>query len=277
MTSLLTQPSLWNWSSPVWFAVAAIGAVAIWSRRGRLGLRDGLWAAAALVLAAAFVSPIGTLANGYLFSVHIVQHSLLLLVVPLLAILGIAREAFAKTFDRPWLVLVARPLRYPQLGWICGMGMMWFWHMPSMCSVATQSDAVGLIRSVSFLAAGLAFWWPIFAPIERHRLEPLTAIVYLFSACLGCTLLGIYIAFTPASVCPAFASSEGSIAALAALYRAGWTPALDQQLGGLLMWVPPCSLYVGTILAVLCRWYSEGEFAKDSRVPEAPRLPEVSA
>ncbi len=153
-------------------------------------------------------------------------------------------------------------LSIPLVGWICGIGAMWFWHVPSFCSAATESHALGIVRSATFLLAGLAFWWPVYAPIDRLRLRPLNAVVYLFSACLGCTLLGIYITFTTISVCPAFANPADRVGILTMLYQAGLTPAADQQLGGLLMWVPPCSLYVCAIISVLCRWYAEDDAAQ---------------
>jgi putative membrane protein len=72
---------------------------------------------------------------------------------------------------------------------------------------------------------------------------------------LGCTLLGIYITFTTVSVCPAFVSPVDRLGVMNALHSAGFTPTLDQHLGGLLMWVPPCTLYVSAIISLLCRWY----------------------
>jgi cytochrome c oxidase assembly factor CtaG len=84
-------------------------------------------------------------------------------------------------------------------------------------------------------------------------------MVYLFSACLGCTLLGIFITFAPLSICPVFASPIDRLGILDALYRVGFTPGIDQHLGGLLMWVPPCFLYVGAIISLLARWYAEAE------------------
>jgi hypothetical protein len=68
-------------------------------------------------------------------------------------------------------------------------------------------------------------------------------------------LLGIYITFTTISVCPAFANPADRIGIVNRLYNAGFTPSVDQQLGGLLMWVPPCLMYVVAIMGLLSRWY----------------------
>ena len=254
MTSLLTDSAVWNWSSPIWLAVVALISVYLWIVRGRASARSCWFAAAMVILTLAFVSPVGVLSDGYLFSAHMVQHLLLLLVVPLSLLLSLPAETTRGGIDRHvrWL----RWLSIPFVGWTCGIGAMWFWHVPSLCSAATESYALGMIRSTTFLLAGLAFWWPVYAPTERLRLQPMSAVVYLFSACLGCTLLGIYITFTTVSVCPAFANPADRVAIVTKLYQMGMTPGVDQQLGGLLMWVPPCSLYVCAIISILHRWYT---------------------
>ncbi len=256
MKQLVTNEALWNWGSPAWiFAVAMLG-VYIWACRGSLSVRALWMVAASAITVLAFVSPIGVLADGYLFSAHMIQHLLLLLAIPLCIWMAIPAGRFDSV--KPWKPLraIGRALSYPFVPWLCGLGAMWFWHVPSLCSAATESPSLGMVRTVSFLAAGLAFWWPIFSPRSEARLPPLESVVYLFSACLGCTLLGIYITFATLSVCPAFANPADRIQIVSMLYDLGLTPAADQQLGGLLMWVPPCSVYVCVIVSVMCRWYS---------------------
>jgi len=247
---------LWNWASPVWLAAAALLTTYVLAVRGASRSRLTALGIGLTLLVLAFVSPIGVLADGYLFTAHMIQHLLLLLVVPLCFLLALPKERVSAWFNDRRLDVVGRLMSVPLLTWICGVGAMWFWHVPSFCSAATESFWIGAVRDLSFLAAGTAFWWPIYAPAERYRLEPLTGVLYLFSACLGCTLLGIYITFTTISVCPAFAHPTGRFAIMTMLYDAGMTPAIDQHIGGLFMWVPPCTLYVSAIISLLCRWYS---------------------
>lgn len=260
MMPLLTDATYWNWLSPVWLVVLTLAGGYAWICRGRYSARALWFGAAMAILAAAFVSPVGVLAQGYLFSAHMVQHLLLLLVVPLLVMLGLptaSLDAGSNWLRSKFATIV------PLFGWAAGLGAMWFWHVPSLCSAATESPTLGVLRSSTFLLAGTAFWLPIYAPAKQLRLPPLTSIAYLFSACLGCTLLGIYITFTSISVCPAFVDSAGGMGLHAALAGAGLTPGVDQQLGGLLMWVPPCSLYVCAIISLLCRWYTAEKFGPE--------------
>jgi putative membrane protein len=267
----MNSAELWYWTSPVWIvaAVLFLGYLSIvrGSTRGQLAVfLFGL-----LVLAMAFVSPVGVLSDGYLFSAHMVQHLALLLVVPLCVLLSLPKQRAAEWFRHPQLDRIGRLLATASIGWICGVGAMWFWHVPALCSAATQRSTLGVLRDASLLMAGIAFWWPIYAPVDRYRLHPLNGIAYLFSACLGCTLLGIYITFSPISVCPAFAHPVDRLGIINALYDAGLTPEVDQRLGGLMMWVPPCVLYVGSIISLLCRWYSttgdESHFLSDATTP----------
>jgi cytochrome c oxidase assembly factor CtaG len=252
----MSNLALWNWVSPVWLVAAAILAAYFVCFRGTARKQIVLLFGGLALLVLAFVSPIGVLAAGYLFSAHMVQHLLLLLVIPLLFLLSLPSDRVSPWFDRPVLDRLGQWLAIPVVGWVCGVGAMWLWHLPSLCSVSTQSALLGGLRDSSFVTAGLMFWWPIYAPVGRYRVQPLSGIAYLFSACLGCTLLGIYITFTTITVCPAFANPVDRLGILSRLYDAGLTPGVDQHLGGLLMWVPPCMLYVSASISLLCRWYA---------------------
>lgn len=150
---------------------------------------------------------------------------------------------------------------------------MWLWHEPSLCSAATSNSAVRVLQVVSLLCMGTLFWWPILGPNTSRRLSTLAGVVYLFTACLGCTVLGIIITFSPVSVCPVFMQPHHNHR-LMSLIQDQWgiTPALDQQIGGLMMWVPACGIYVVSIVALLTRWYygSEPQLAESNAAQPSP-------
>ena len=274
MTELVFHESLWHESSLVWLAVLPAIALTLWFRPHG-ATRWAFRLAAIFVLLLAYISPIGPLANGYLFSAHMVQHLLLLLVIPLFWMLSLSPESITAAMQRPTIAWLAQKFGHPMIGWCGGLGAMWFWHIPALCNAATLYDGIGLMRDASFLLTGLAFWWPIFSPVKSCRLDPLLGVVYLFSACTGCTLLGIYITFASISVCPAFDNPADRLAILTSIRNSGFTSSVDQQLGGLLMWVPPCSLYICVIISVLTRWYTSGEVARP--VPSTVDIPETTA
>jgi cytochrome c oxidase assembly factor CtaG len=133
---------------------------------------------------------------------------------------------------------------------------MWLWHIPALCDAAASSKSIHSIQTFSLLILGTLFWKPIVGPRIEERLSPLTGIPYLFTACIACSLLGIWIAFAPVSVCPVFMNPTAPPEVLAMIHdQWGLTPAMDQQIGGLLMWVPACLVYLGAILVLLGRFY----------------------
>jgi cytochrome c oxidase assembly factor CtaG len=237
--------------------VAAIVAYAIGARSGQRPRAFYLIAAVA-TLAIAVASPVGALADGYLFSAHMLQHLLLVLVVPPLFLLSL------RTTDAPRGRL-ARAIERPFVMWVMGVGAMWLWHAPTLCNAASQSAIVHRIQELSLFAMGTAFWWPILSPRLTHRIAPLTGVVYLFSACIACTVLGVIVTFSPVEVCSIYRNPVDRLGVLS-LVRGGWglTPDKDQQLGGLLMWVPGCLVYAVAIMGVLARFY-RGERLEEAR------------
>jgi putative membrane protein len=258
MTTSQFLTSAWNWNP--WVIALCAATFLPWLVRGIHGFSArGIW----LVLGAGlfFVtlcSPIDALANGYLFSAHMLQHLLLLLIVPLLILLGVpekpAPQGVAKGGWRGDNFISRRPL----LCWVTGVGGMWLWHAPALCNAAVSNFWVHRLQYVSLLVMGLAFWWPIIGPGIRQRLAPLTGMIYLFTACLGCTILGIIITFSPVEVCSIYLHPVDRLGIMPLLQdQWGLTPGKDQQLGGLLMWVPACLVYFFGILGLLARWYRE--------------------
>ena len=74
MIELISDKELWNWWSPVWL-VAAVVALLYGRDAGWTSLSKTLWLISGLsVLVFAFVSPLGVLADGFLFSAHMIQH-----------------------------------------------------------------------------------------------------------------------------------------------------------------------------------------------------------
>jgi cytochrome c oxidase assembly factor CtaG len=196
------------------------------------------------------MSPLNVLAAGYLFSAHMLQHILLLLIVPALILMSLPRRV--SLGPRSWVI--ANPL----VGWIAGVGAMWLWHARPLCNAAVSSQFVNTLQIFSLLLLGAIFWRQILAPREEERMSPPGAVLYLFSACVACSILGILITFSPVSVCPIYAQAPTDRLGIANLIQSNWgiTPDKDQQIGGLLMWVPMCLVYVTAIVAQLARWFA---------------------
>jgi cytochrome c oxidase assembly factor CtaG len=143
-------------------------------------------------------------------------------------------------------------LKQPVITWFLGLGAMWAWHTPALCNAAFRNPALHELQALSLLLMGAAFWWPIVGPVTIQRLPPLLGILYLFTACLGCTILGIIITFAPPGL---YLTST-----LPGAFN-DWQFAApdDQRMGGLLMWVPGCLIYICGILGLMVRWYGSPE------------------
>jgi len=230
----------WDWwelepSVVAGCAALAIGYFAI-ARKHSLR-RSPYFLAGVLLLLLDLVSPLDTLADRYLFSAHVTQHFLLALVIPAMFLLGMPR------FHLGALVKLERVIGQPPISWLLGVGTMLLWHVPALFDAALLNDALHIFQHLTFLVTGVIFWWPILSPLPDRRLPAFPAVSYLFSACLSCSLLGAYLTFGPAGLYPAYSG------------YAGLSPQADQQLGGLLMWIPGCFVYLTAILATVSRWY----------------------
>ncbi len=191
--------SAWTWN-PVVLAIAAAGLVA-YLFAFRAERRIGWLLLALVIFVATLVSPLNALADGYLFSAHMIQHIILLLIVPGLLLLSLPRS----------LSLAWRPriLAHPLAGWIAGVGAMWFWHWPTLCNAAVTSRSVYALQTTSLVVLGTLFWSQVIAPREEERLSPPGAVLYLFSACVACSALGIILTFSPVTVCSIYTHAGG--------------------------------------------------------------------
>jgi putative membrane protein len=242
--------SAWTWNFIV-LSLVILSCLAYGLAFGRRG-RPLYFVAAIVVFLLALASPLSTLANGYVFSAHMVQHILLVLIVPALLLLSLPRSfSLGSAFAN---------VTHPFLGWAAGVGAMWLWHAPSLCNAAATSAAVSTIQTTSLLVMGSFFWWQVIAPREEQRLSPPAAIVYLFTACTACSVLGIILTFAPVSICPVYQHPVDRLGILSTI-RGDWglTSDRDQQIGGLLMWVPMCAIYAAAILVQMARWHSPSQ------------------
>jgi len=243
----------WTWN-PLVLTISGVGLAAYLFAFGAQG-RPTWFLLALSVFVLTLVSPLNALASGYLFSAHMMQHISLLLIVPALFILSLPRSLSLRW--RP------RFVAHPVAGWIAGVGAMWVWHWPTLCNAAVASRSVYALQIVSLLVLGTLFWIQVIAPREEERLSPPGAVLYLFSACITCSALGIILTFSPVTVCSIYALPVSDRLGMWDTIRTGWgfTPEKDQQIGGLLMWVPMCFIYLGAIFAQIPRWFGEAPAA----------------
>jgi putative membrane protein len=229
-----------------------------------------------LLLALDLVSPLDRLADEYLFSAHIVQHFLLALIIPPLLLRGIPRPWGEAALRHPPIRRLEGVVGRPPVAWTLGVGVMFLWHVPALFNAALANQSLHIFQHLSFLSTGVIFWWPVIGPIggpiggpiEEARPSVVGSVFYLFTACLSCSLLGAILTFHPPGLYPAYLHPADSLGILA-LVRNVWglDPAKDQQLGGLVMWVPGCFVYLSAILWVLARWHRAPDYTPPDYKP----------
>jgi cytochrome c oxidase assembly factor CtaG len=250
MTALERWMTAWDWEPSIVIGCAALAAGYYFLTRSRASSRRLYFFGGTLLLLLDLVSPLDRLGDEYLFSAHIVQHFILALIVPPLLLLR-----------RPLIRWLEHRIGHPPVSWLLGVGAMLLWHVPVLFNAALGNDVLHVIQHLSFLVTGTVYWWPILAPVERLRLSVAGSVSYLFTACLSCSLLGAALTFGPPDLYPAYLHPRDSLGILS-MIRDSWglDARNDQQLGGLLMWVPGCFVYLGGVLWTLARWYGKPEY-----------------
>ena len=211
-----------------------------------------------LVLLLALISPIATLGETYLFSVHMVQHLLLEIVAVPLMLLGLPPRIAAWPMRWSWWRSLVRTLSQPMLAWTIGISTLWIWHLPLLYNAALENRGIHFCQHLSFIISATIFFNALLDPIERFRLDGPRAIIYLFSAAALNSLLAILLTFAPEGLYPYYLNPRDPLHVLS-LIRGDWgmSPALDQQTGGAIMWVMGGLVFFLILLGVLARWYAK--------------------
>jgi putative membrane protein len=253
----------WDWEPSIIVGCAGLLlAYAILSRFRRTG-RWGYYIAGVVIMFLALVSPIDALSDDYLFSAHMFQHLLLSQVVPPLLLLGIPAAWWEQLLWWRPMAKMESFLSVPVLAWLIGIVALWIWHWPRLFGLALENQGIHIAQHLCFMVTGCIFWWPIVSPLPRHRLTTGVACLYLFTACTVSSLLGIFITLSSTILYPFYSTGDDPLNILAAL-REHISVREDQQLGGLLMWIPCCLIYASAILITLSRWHVAGELGDAS-------------
>lgn len=260
MTTSQVLLTAWTWEPSVLLGCATLLGLYIWAVRGRLAGRSLLFLAGVLVLALSLLSPIDTLGDHYLFSAHMIQHLLMVLIVSPLLIMGIPADVYERALAHKPVRSVERVLSNGLLAWFLMTVTLWVWHVPALYDGALRSEGVHVFQHITFLVAAAIFWWPIVTPVRERRMHALVGMVYLFTQGVSSTMLGIWLTFAPAGLYPFYLHPPDTLGILP-LIRQEWglTPEADQAYGGLFMWGPSGLVYLGAILGTLARWFAEPE------------------
>jgi len=256
----------WSFEPTVILPLAIAGilfALGTWRRRGRPGwsrAQVGFFAAGWLTLFIALVSPVHALGLE-LFSVHMAQHELLMVVAAPLLVLSLPMTWFVWALPRDWREQVGRSAHHPAVAgvwsvmtlplfvWLLHGATLWSWHVPFLYDASVQYEWVHAVQHTMFLGSALLFWWTLIH--GRHgRLSSGVGIIFCFTTAVHTSVLGALMTFTQRSW---YWIYEGRTLPF------HLTTLQDQQIGGLIMWVPAGVIFTALGVWLTAVWIQQSE------------------
>lgn len=235
----------------------ARGVAQLWrtvgAGRGVSRVQASCYAVGVSLLVLALISPLDAL-GGSLFSAHMTQHQLLMVAAPPLLLLGApsvgvlwglphtVRRTVGLALARVGRSRAWRALTHPLVAWSLHALAIWAWHVPSLYERTLWSDATHAAQHLSFTGSALLFWWTVLRP--RQGGEGV-AVLALLATAVHSSILAALLTF---SARPWYLAYGGRTHA--------WGLSLleDQQLGGLIMWVPSGAVYTAVALWLFVAW-----------------------
>jgi putative membrane protein len=236
-----------SWLSDAVGALVAC-AYAVGARAARFSARrQACFAAGVLACATALSTRVEELA-ARLFSVHMAQHLLLTLVAPPLLVGGRpglplvlaaplpARRAGRRVASWRPLRAIRSLLRRPLVVLLAYTAAFWAWHLPGAYQAALRDPSLHLAEHACFFGSALALWGLVLEPGPRRRVGHAAAVPLVFCAMLQNVWLAALLSLTTTPLYPLYVQVAKARPPLA-----------DQQLAGVLMWVPADLLYFATM------------------------------
>lgn len=264
---IVTPDELWHaWS----LEAAVVLLLAISATLYALGLRNSQRASALrwqrwcfilgwVTLFVSQISPLHKLGSA-LFSAHMTQHELLMLIAAPLLVLSRPLATFLWALPVSWrssLGSVAKTpaiattwsfLTTPLVAWTLHAAALWLWHIPSLYQATLGNEWMHAFQHSSFFGTALLFWWSL---LQEQRVRHFGAsVAYIFTTAIHSGALGGLLTFAPTVWYPIYAGRTQPW---------GLSALEDQQLGGLIMWVPAGLVYVGIGLWLFAQWLKESE------------------
>jgi putative membrane protein len=219
------------------------------SERGIRWYEATAFATGWLVIAIALLSPIDTLSD-VLFSVHMTQHELLMIVAAPLLVAGRPMIAGVWAFSNPEPLLaitrhpavlkVWRAMTGPFTVLVLHAVVLWAWHIPAAFESAMHHEAVHAVQHLMFFVSAALFWWSLIHG-RYGRVGYGVAVFFVFATAMHTSILGALLTFAQRLWYPSYASLE------------------DQQLAGLIMWIPSGVIFILIALALFAAWLGESD------------------
>jgi putative membrane protein len=202
----------------------------------------------------ALVSPLDTLADGYLFTAHMLQHLLLILGVAPLLLAGTPGWLMRDVLGALHLTGFVRWARHPLVAFFTFNVIFAFAHVPAFYELTLASEPLHAAEHIGFVLTAMLMWMPVLSPVPdvAAPYPPLGQVLYLFLQTVPASLVGALLAMAGAASYATYVLAP-RVSAL--------SPLEDQQLAGLLMWVGGGLYFLIATGVVFFAWAAREEAA----------------
>jgi putative membrane protein len=199
-----------------------------------------------LTLWVALETPVDTISDHYLDSVHMLQHVLLGFVAPPLMLLGLSPNMVARLVRLPGLRAITEPVPAQVIAGSIMIG----WHIPLLYDATLYSPSLHVVEHLMFIAGGLVMYWPILestSAAEHWRMSPGAKLVYMLIATLPQDGVSLALLFSRVPFYEFYAHVPRLVA--------GLTPLIDQTLAGAVLMILGKATLAVAAIAVFFRWF----------------------
>jgi putative membrane protein len=194
----------------------------------------------------ALETPLDTISDHYLDSVHMLQHVLLGFVAPPLMLLGLSPQMVERVLRVPGVRAITEPVPAQVIAAL----VMIVWHLPPLYNAALYSEPLHVIEHLAFIASGLVLYWPILAATSAHarwQMSPGARLLYMVLATLPQDGVALVLIFSRVPFYEFYTHAPRLVASL--------TPLIDQTVAGALLMILGKATMAVAALAVFFRWF----------------------
>jgi putative membrane protein len=206
-----------------------------------------------VVLWVALETPIDTISDHYLQSVHMLQHVLLGIVAPPLLLLGLSPSMAASLARVPGL----RPLTEPLLAQVLAAAVMIAWHLPALYDL-TENESVHIVEHLTFIGSGVLFWWPVLEATSaqsRWQLGEVGKLAYLLIGTFPQDGVAIVLQFSRVPFYTFYAHAPQLVP--------GWDAVIDQNVAGTILQLVGKTSYLVAAVVIFFRWVAREQESGD--------------
>ena len=224
--------------------------------------RRAAFAGGIATVVVALCSPLDDLVDRS-FAAHMVQHLLLMMIAPPLLVWGRPAMAWLCAFPlrarqgighawtgTPGMLRTFRFLTRPLVAYVLASAALWFWHLPRPYDWALRNEGIHVLEHACLFATSLAFWSLVLEPYGSRRMSYGTTLLFVATFGVQTGFLGALLTFARHPLYAAYANTVG---------LGGITPLEDQQLAGLIMWIPASIVQLWTVCVLIVAWLESAE------------------